>query len=135
MNRNASSLAGMILGAPKTQMINGSLTYTTFDLCTHGSHELRSGTRVCWHEVHHIVCVGSLDAFAPELRMGTEVEVEGELRSRRHTTYIGDPAEIQIIYWRHEVVATSIKPFMSYAAAAQESNVDEVMIALYRPDY
>jgi hypothetical protein len=67
--------------------------------------------------------------------MGTQVEVEGELRTRRHATYIGVPAEIQIIYCRHEVVATSIKPFMSYATSAQEINVDEVLIALYRPDY
>lgn len=135
MNRNTISLAGVVLGVPKTKPIDGTLTYTTFDLCTHGSHEHRSGTKVSWHEVHHIVCVGSLDLFVRLVTMGTEIEVEGEVRSRRYTTYIGEPAEIQVIYWRREVVATLIRPYLSYAAAAQESNVDEALIALYRPEY
>jgi hypothetical protein len=62
------------------------------------------------------------------------LEVEGELRTRKHTTYIGDPTEIQIVRWRKEVVATSIRPQMNTMAVKQEADVDMVLIALYRPE-
>ncbi|HTV05779.1 MAG TPA: single-stranded DNA-binding protein [Acidobacteriaceae bacterium] len=134
MTRNSISLAAMVGSAPKTHVIQSTLTYTTFDLTTFGSHRNWAGKEVTYHEKHHIVCVGSLDTFARSLKVGAEIEVEGELRTRRYTHYIGEPVEVEIIHGRREVVATSIRPFMSVVAETQKANVDQVLIALYRPE-
>jgi len=135
MNHNKVSLAGSIFGGtPRTLVVRDSLTYTIFDLLTFGSHRNRDGKEVHYHEIHHIVCVGTLDTFARTLKQGAEIEVTGELRTRKHTTYLGDPAEMEISYWRQEVVATSIRPDASILASEQKGYVDPALIALYRPD-
>jgi single-strand DNA-binding protein len=135
MNHNKVSLAGSVYGgAPRTLVARDRLTYTTFDLLTFGSHQNRKDEEVHYHEVHHIVCVGTLDTFVRSIRNGAEIEVTGELRTRKYTTYLGDPAEVEISYWRKEVVATSIRPEASVVAAEQRGYVDPILIALYRPD-
>ncbi len=135
MNHNKVSLAGSVFGGtPRTLVVRDSLTYTIFDLLTFGSHRNREGKEVHYHEIHHIVCVGTLDTFARTLKQGAEIEVTGELRMRKHTTYLGDPAEVEISYWHQEVVATSIRPDASVLAAEQKGYVGPTLIALYKPD-
>jgi hypothetical protein len=69
MNRNTISLAGALIGnVPNTQLLSGGHTYTTFDLFTLGSYKHPSGKLIDYHDVHHIVCVGTLDALARYLK-------------------------------------------------------------------
>jgi hypothetical protein len=71
------------------------------------------------------------------LSSGAAPESSSDTRSvltRRYTHNIGDPVEIEINYWRREVVATFIRPRMGPGATEQEENVDDALITLYRPE-
>lgn len=134
MHYNQISIAGMVGSVSKTLLIKGDLYYTTFTLHSHGHYLTASGEEENYYEAYEIVCVGSLEKVGRSISMGQMVEFEGELRSRIRTIDLNHRADIRISYRCWEVVATSIRPNMSYTAANQTENVTEALIALYPPE-
>ncbi len=132
MSHYKLSLAGVVGSAPKTLLIKGDLTYTAFDLFTGGSYQNKSGEEIEYRERHRIVCVGTLDTLARSLKMGANVVVEGELRSRPQTLDLNDRVDIQITFRVWEVVAISIQRDMDDPAVKQER---EAMLELIAQHY
>lgn len=133
MSYSKIALAGTVGSVPKTMTIDEQLNYTTFTLYIRATYVAEPKGWDYYYEAHRIVCVGTLGEFALSIKMDAKIEVEGELRSRLHTIHLTENKDLQITYRVWEIIATSIRPDMSYAAATQKGDVSAALNALYKP--
>ncbi|MFP5229509.1 MAG: single-stranded DNA-binding protein [Acidobacteriota bacterium] len=130
---NHISLIGIIASVPATLRLSNGQAYSSFLLRVHGSYLDTDGDPYSYHDQHPVVCVGALDRFIHTVPPDAQIEVEGELRSRLHVLRMDGPVQIEVAYYRAEVVADSIR-FNNHSVSRGEDGSDDALIALYTPE-
>jgi single-strand DNA-binding protein len=84
MYQNKVTLIGF-LGNEAEVRANNNRSLTTLSLATKSSYK-KDGKYIEFTEWHRCVAFGKLGEFAATLKKGAHIQVEGELRSRKHTS-------------------------------------------------